>query len=131
MGELSSARQALEGAEVAPGSRATLDLLRDESKRPRSARVPIPPALANLEPRVPFLLDEDLFARNLRSAKRGSAGGPTGMTVEHLHPLLDHSRDSQLFFQAAEFLARAQVPPPIKTPSDWDDLQLSVSQMEG
>ena len=70
--------------------------------------------LANLEPRVPFLLDEDLFARNVRSAKRGSAGGPTGMTAEHLHPLLDHSRDSQLFFQAAEFLARAQVPPSIQ-----------------
>ena len=30
------------------------------------------------------------------------------MTVEHLHPLLHHSRDSQLFFQAAEMLA--QVP---------------------
>ena len=36
------------------------------------------------------------------------------MTVEHLHPLLDHTRDSQLFFQAAELLARAQVPPSIK-----------------
>ena len=33
---------------------------------------------------------------------------------EHLHPLLDHTRDSQLFFQAAELLARAQVPPTIK-----------------
>ena len=36
------------------------------------------------------------------------------MTVEHLHALLCHSRDSQLFFQAAEMLARAQVPPAIK-----------------
>ena len=36
------------------------------------------------------------------------------MTVEHLHSLLYHSRDSQLFFQAAEMLARAQVPPAIK-----------------
>ena len=42
MGELSSARQALEGAELAPGSRHTLNTLQDQSKRPREARVPIP-----------------------------------------------------------------------------------------
>ena len=36
------------------------------------------------------------------------------MTMEHLHPLLYHSRDSQLFFLAAEMLARARVPPAIK-----------------
>ena len=109
MGELSSTKQALEGAEVAPGCQNTLDLLRDESKRPWSARVPIPPTLANLEQSVQFILDENLFTRNLRSAKRGSAGGPTG-TVEQLHPLLDHAKDSHLFFQVAEFMARAQVP---------------------
>ena len=114
MEELSSARQALEGAELAPGSRHTLNMLQDESKRPRNARVPIPPPLGNLRPRVPFPLDRDRLARNLRSAKRGASGGPSGMIVEHLHPLLDYSRDSQLFFQAAELLARAQVPPAIK-----------------
>ena len=36
------------------------------------------------------------------------------MTVEHLHPLLCHSGGSRLFFQAAEMLARARVPPAIK-----------------
>ena len=36
------------------------------------------------------------------------------MTVEHLHPLFGHTRDSQLFFQPAELLARAQVPPTIR-----------------
>ena len=45
-------------------------------------------ALANLEPQVGFSLDGDLLSRNLRLAKRGSAGGPSGMIVEHLHPLL-------------------------------------------
>ena len=33
-GELSSARQALEEEEIAPGTRATLQQLTDESKRP-------------------------------------------------------------------------------------------------
>ena len=32
------------------------------------------------------------------------------MTVEHLQPLLDHSKDAKLFHQVAELLSRAQVP---------------------
>ena len=52
MGELSSARQALEGADLGPGTRHTLDMQRDESRRPRHPRVPIPPALANLQPQL-------------------------------------------------------------------------------
>ena len=40
LGELSSARQALEVAQLAPGSQQTLDVLRDQSKRPRETRVP-------------------------------------------------------------------------------------------
>ena len=114
MGELSSTRQALEGAELALGSRLTLNTLQDQSKETLRCTGAHPPPLANLRPRVPFALDGDMLARNLRSAKRGASGGPSGMTVEHLHPLFDHTRDSQLFFQAAELLARAQVPPSIK-----------------
>ena len=51
-----------------------------------------------------------LAAAELRSAKRGAAGGPSGMTVEHLQPRLDHPKDLRLFFQVAERLARGQVP---------------------
>ena len=57
-----------------------------------------------------FNLDEAKFARNLRSGQRGAAGGPSGMTVEHLQPLLDQPRDLQRFFRACEQLARAQIP---------------------
>ena len=87
LGELSSARQVLEGAQLAPGSRERSGL---------------------------FNLDDSMFLRNLRSARRGSAGGPSGMTVEHLQPLLDHIKDSKLFFQVAETLARAQVPQAVR-----------------
>ena len=38
LGELSSARQALEGAEVAPRSEETLSMLSDPSKRPPTLR---------------------------------------------------------------------------------------------
>ena len=75
LGELSSARQVLEGAQLAPDFRQTLQKLTDQSKRPREARVPIPPKLVNIRPSREFNLDGALFLRKL--------------TVEHLQPLLD------------------------------------------
>ena len=55
-------------------------------------------------------LDEKLFGRNLRSARRGVPGGPSGMTCEHLRPLLDERRAMQLLFKLGENLARGHVP---------------------
>ena len=66
MGELSSARQALEGASLAPGSEATLNALRDPEKRPQFPRHPLPREMVYPEPEVEFDLDELRFARNLR-----------------------------------------------------------------
>ena len=105
LGELSAARQALEGAEVAPGSVETLDALR---KRPAVPREVCPPELIRHRPEVLFALDEDHLNKNLRSTNRGAAGGPSGMTVEHLQPLLDHPKDLRLFFPSGRaFGARA------------------------
>ena len=73
--KLSSARQALEGAALAPGNEATLRQLTDASR-------PLPPEVLNHVPPVAFDLDEDVFNRNLRSSKKGAAGGPSGMTCE-------------------------------------------------
>ena len=42
LGELSSARQALEGAALAPGDNATLTALTNEAKRPSRPREPLP-----------------------------------------------------------------------------------------
>ena len=67
------------GAEVAPGSVETLDALR---KRPAVPREVCPPELIRHRPEVLFALDEDHLNKNVRSAKRGAAGGPDGMTVE-------------------------------------------------
>ena len=109
LGELSSARVALEGAEIAPGNDDTLRSLEDPTRRPPIARDPIPEDLVNFRPAVEFSLDEALFARTLRSARRGAAGGPSGMTYEHLRPLLDNSRDMQRLHQLGERFARAEV----------------------
>ena len=101
VGELSSARQALEGADLAPGS------------DPNVAHEPILEILRNVPPE--FELDEELFLRTLRSSKRGSAGRPSGMTNEHLRPLLDSIHDAHLLFLTGEHLAIAHVPPNIIT----------------
>ena len=75
LGEVSSARQAVEGAEVAPGTLDTLNHLRDENRRP-------PEDIVNAHPEHPFTLDCEQFLLNLRSSQRGAAAGPLGMTAD-------------------------------------------------
>ena len=96
-GELSSARQALEGAALAPGNQETLNALTDASRRPAQPRDPLPERLLNSVPEIRFQLDEDQFCWNLRRSRRGAAGGPSGMTTEHLRPLLRDIRGMRLW----------------------------------
>ena len=75
LGELSSARQALEGASVALGTEETRQSLTDRRKRPPELLDPILLDVANHVPSTPFALDERRFYKNMRSAKRGAAVG--------------------------------------------------------
>ena len=102
MGEISSGRAALEGAPIAPGNQATLDSLREESRRPPTLREPLPNHLLQRQPKARFDLDRDKFLKNLRCSRRGAAAGPTGMTAEHLRPLLDSAKDSELLWALAQ-----------------------------
>ena len=86
----------------APGTSETLRLLR---ARPATPRDPLPEDILGHVPDVEFQLDSDQFKRNVRSAKRGVAGGP-----EHLRVLLDSPRDTQSIFVVSELLARGAVP---------------------
>ena len=104
LGELSAGRQALEGAEVAPGTAETLRALRN---RPATARDDIPELPRDL---TAFNLDEDLFNKNVRTARKGVAGGPSGMTHDHLRLLLESLKDLHLFFAVCDFWAKGQVP---------------------
>ena len=110
MGELSSGRQALEGASLAPGSEQTLNSLRDPERRPPRPRDPIPRDILEHQPAIPFELEEIQFVVNLRTSRRGAAAGPSGMTSDHLRPLLDHVRDSHLLFLLGDQWAKAQTP---------------------
>ena len=110
LGEISSGCADLEGDSVAPGNQATLNSLRDESRRPRTLRDPLPDHLLNHQMERELLLDRDRFLRNHRCSRRGAAPGPTGMTAEHLRPLLDSVRDSGLLWKLGQSFARGQVP---------------------
>ena len=58
-----------------------------------------------------FELDEDLFVQCVRSSRRGAAGGPSGMTADHLQPILESGRDAVAFASFATSLAQGEVPP--------------------
>ena len=72
-GEVFAGRQALESARVAPGTWATLAELTNQQRRTPLPRDPLPADLANAMPQSLFDLDFGRFAKNIRSAKRGSA----------------------------------------------------------
>ena len=92
-----------------------LDVLSDPVRRPPVPRELLPDEL--FERRGPLsMLDPDLFAKNLRIARRGAAGGPSGMTSGHLRPLLEHHEDMTRFWRFAQDLARAAVPNDIAEP---------------
>ena len=114
MGELSSARQALEGASLAPGSEDTLQALRDPAKRPQEPRTSLPRHFGPSRTWDAVHHGQGPFCTKSRSARRGAAGGPSGMTVKHLQPLLDRPRDLQAFLNAAEKVSRAHIPPAVQ-----------------
>ena len=74
MGELPAARQALDGASVAPGTLATLRAPREETAH-SPTRVEMKSSIQSL--RRPFELNVLEFLLCLRSARRGAAAGPS------------------------------------------------------
>ena len=58
--------------------------------RPPLPREPLPGALHTMRPTNPFELDADRCMSNIRVARRGAAPGPSGLTAEHLFPVLEN-----------------------------------------
>ena len=85
MGELSNARQALEGDSLAPGTEKTWKALTDEERRPPGVREPLDPFVAEVDPTVPLNFDIDLFLQNLRNSSCSSG------TVWHDHGAFEDS----------------------------------------
>ena len=110
MGELSSARQALEASPVATGNEATRAKLMNENRRPSKPRRGLDQDILQMHPHVPLHFDEDKFQHNLRTSRRGAAGGPSGMTSEHLRIVLDSPSCTSLLCEAASQLAQGHIP---------------------
>ena len=104
MGEFSAARQALEGASVAPVT------LTDPEKRPPIPRDELSRVVAELQPAEQFERDSVEFLFCLLRARRGAAAGPSGMTSDHLVPVLESEAASDLLTQVVSLLAVVQVP---------------------
>ena len=88
-GELSSGRQALKGALVAPGNERTRTMLSDPSRRPPVPRAPVARELIEYNPEDQVVLDGELLLQNLRKSRRGAAAGPSGLAGEHFRVVLD------------------------------------------
>ena len=112
-GQLSRARQALTAAALAPGTDETLRALSDPTRRPPSRRREIPAEVLSHEPAEAVTLSVQQVAESLRSAKRGSAPGLSGATVDQHKLLLDDPAALELLAFAVNCLARADVPPVI------------------
>ena len=109
-GSLSSARHALEASPLAPGDESTRAKLTDENRRPSKPRRRLDQDILEMEPEEPFHIDVDKFQHNLRTARRGAAGGPSGMTSEHLKIVLESPACANLLGEAASQLAQGDIP---------------------
>ena len=109
LGEVSAGRQALDGACLAPGDLKTLNALKDSTRRPPVPRDPLPDSVAQCEPEERFSLSQELFFQNVRMARKGAAPGPSGMTADHLRPLLRHNLVATALGHAALLLAQNRV----------------------
>ena len=68
LGELSSARQALEAAEIAPGIDETFNILSNLVRRPIGLKDLFLEVVQNFVPDVAFLYDFNRFEANVRGA---------------------------------------------------------------
>ena len=105
--------QTLTAAALAPGNDETLHALSDPSRRPPHRRREIPAEVLTHEPAEAVALSVQQVAESLRSAKRGSAPGLSGATVDHYKLLLDDPAALELLAFAVNCFARADLPPGI------------------
>ena len=128
-GELSSARQCLEGAPVAPGTetRYLLFVIRRKGKWSHGTQSA---DVLEFQPGSPLELDVDGFSRSIRCAKRGVAGGPSRMTADHLRPILESEADTVALGRMATDLARADISLPILTALRMGRLTALQKQLE-
>ena len=83
----------------------TLRELQHPTRSPPVPWAPIPVDLLMVEPEALLILDLDFFLKTLKCARRGVAGGPSGMTSEHFRPVLISRSDSEKFWRMGQEMA--------------------------
>ena len=101
-------RCVLDGA-LSAGRQALVPSWRHPEKRPKIPREPLPDRIKHHQPECLVDINEQLFAHILRTARRGAAVGPSGMTSEHLRRLLDSDHDMSALSDFANSFARWEV----------------------
>ena len=108
LGEVSRARQRLVGASLAPCDENTREKLQE--RRAVDVQSPLSPEVLNFQPSERLSLDRKTFFSCLKSAPRGSAAGPGGMTYEQLRVLLDDPAGAKDLASAADMFTRGHLP---------------------
>ena len=109
-GNLSRASQLLTASPLAPGTEATLAALSDPDRRPPALLRPIPQEAFSGAAPGPCLQPREV-AEALRTAKRGTAPGLSGATMDHYKLFLADEEALALLTAAVNLLASAAVPP--------------------
>ena len=109
-GELSHAARMLYASELAPGSQATLDELRDPALRPQAPQEDLPENIGSYVPATPVTLDKQVFGDVLREARRGVSSGMFGNRNEYLKLCLEDDVAFNALYDVSQLLARALVP---------------------
>ena len=112
LGELSAASRALTAEPLAPGTMATLAELQNPHLRPQQA-YPLHTAPPTPHESTAVELPKATLLAALRTARRGAAAGPSGVTNEHLRLVLTDAEEIRLLHGAAVRFARANIPPDI------------------
>ena len=107
LGEVSRARHKLTDASLAPGTETTFYNL--HAKRQQTQKSQLPQSVANFVRQDALYIDREILAQCLRIAPKGSSPGPGALTYEHLRALLDDPVGFELFADAAEIFARAEL----------------------
>ena len=105
MGEQSTVRHALEGDPVTPGNRQTLNALQDPERRPPVPREALSASTTNHVPQAGFRTGQILG-----QARRVAAGGPSGMTADHIKVVLESERDCTSLWCMCQEFARGHIP---------------------
>ena len=113
-GELSHAAKMLSALDLAPGTSATLEELRNPTLRPSDPSEPFPEELPTFRPASQLQLDRDVFGTVLRQTRKGLLAGLWGARYEHFKLCLEDDTAFEMLRNIAERMATADIPESIR-----------------